>query len=382
VVKAKYKLGETDRDMVIFECQGRPKFVYQGELSDLDLQPLLAGQSREVRRTHFKGETLFTSAIFGVINARQSKAYFLEGHGEHNFESDDGLMGYSRFAGVLHEDNVQFDRLNLDGPGDVPADCNLLIVAGAHRPLQPEVLEKIDRYLKRGGRLFALFFSTLGTPRPTGLERALANWGVAVGEDVVIDDKNFMSPNKGDMVVATFGTHPLIKPIYGSQLYLVLPRSVRKASGHTTAADAPQVDPLVYTSGAGHVVTDIRPGGQFRPALGDDTGNVPLMVAVEKGGIRNVSEDRGTTRMVIAGDSLFLANNNIDREANHEFASHAVNWLLARNALLVSVPPRPITEYKLTMTASQMTAAHWILIGAFPGSALLLGALVWLRRRR
>jgi len=30
------------------------------------------------------------------------------------------------------------------------------------------------------------------------------------------------------MVVATFGTHPLIKPIYGYQLYFVLPRSIEK----------------------------------------------------------------------------------------------------------------------------------------------------------
>jgi hypothetical protein len=50
--------------------------------------------------------------------------------------------------------------------------------------------------------------------------------------------------------------------------------------------------------------------------------------------------------------------------------------------MLVSIPPRPIGDYKLSMTATQMAAARWILMGAFPGSALLLGTLVWLRRRR
>jgi ABC-type uncharacterized transport system involved in gliding motility auxiliary subunit len=85
---------------------------------------------------------------------------------------------------------------------------------------------------------------------------------------------------------------------------------------------------------------------------------------------------------VVVGDSLFLSNNNIDRDSNHEFASHAVNWLLARDELLVPVPPKPIPSLKLTMTASQMSGARWLLMGALPGVALALGALVWLRRRR
>jgi hypothetical protein len=381
LAKARYKLSETDRDIIIFDCQGRSKVVYQGDLSDRDLQPLLTGQSREVKRTHFKGEALFTSALFNVTNARQPKAYFLEGHGEHHPESDDGVLGYSGFAGVLRENNILVERLRLEGPRDIPADCNLLIVAGPRTTLESEVLGKIDRYLKQGGRLF-LLFSYQSVLRQTGLERSLLDWDVAVGRNVVIDEKNFHSSSKNDLVSSTFGTHPIIKPLYGKQLYLVLPRSISRSSRGGSGADAPQVDLLVYTSTAGRAITDIRADGSLQPSPGDVITNVPLVAVVEKGGIRNVSADRGTTRMVIAGDSLFLANDNLEREANHEFAAHAINWLLARNDLLVGVAPRPMSEYKLTMTGAQMAAARWLLVGAFPGSALLIGTLVWLRRRR
>ena len=381
LAKARYKLSENDRDIVIFESQGRSKVVYQSELSDLDIQPLLSGQSKEVKRTHFKGEALFTSAILNVLQTRQTRAYFLEGHGEHNPEADDGLMGYSRFAGVLHENNVLLASLRLEGPGDIPADCNLLVIAGPRTALQPEVLEKVGRYLKQGGRLFALF-NYHGLLQKSGLERTLAEWGVTVGQNVVIDEKSADGQDRNNMVASTFGTHSLIKPLYGYQLYLVLPRSVAREPKGAAGSDAPQVDPLLYTTEAGRVITDIRPDGQIVGSLADVKGNVSLMVAVEKGGIRNVSADRGTTRIVVTGDSLFLCNNNIDREANRPFASHAINWLLARNELLVRVPPRPISEYKLTMTAAQLSATQWILMGALPGGALALGGLVWLRRRR
>jgi hypothetical protein len=238
------------------------------------------------------------------------------------------------------------------------------------------VLDKIDRYLKQGGRLFVLF-NFGGVRKQTGLEKILADWGVAVGQNVVIDEKAHDAQDKYNMVVSTYSTHPLVRPLIRNQIYLVLPREVTKHPQAATGADAPQVDSLIYSSTAGHVMDD-----RMLDSVNDKRGNISLMVAVEKGGIRNVSVERGTTRIVIAGDSLFLNNNNIDREANHELATHVINWLLARNDLLVAVPPRPIAEYKLTMTEAQLSAARWILMGAFPGVVLLLGGLVWLRRRR
>jgi hypothetical protein len=381
LVKRKYNLSDTDRDMVIFDCQDRPKVIYQSELSDIDIQPLVTGKSKEVKRTHFKGEAMFTSAIYSVISARQARAYFLEGHGEHNPEGDDGLMGYARFTGVLRENNLQLGKLRLEGPVEIPVDCSLLIVAGPRTAFQPDVLDKIDRYLKQGGRLFALF-NFHGVRQQTGLESVLAEWGVAVSQNVVIDEKAHDAQDKNNMVVSTYSTHPLVKPLIQHQLYFVLPREVKKHPQAATGADAPQVDSLLYSSPGGRVFTDIRPDGVMHGSVNDARGNISLMVAVEKGGIRNVSAERGATRIVVAGDSLFLNNNNIDREANHELATHAINWLLARNDLLVGVPPRPISEYTLTMTEVQLSAARWILMGAFPGAVLLLGGLVWLRRRR
>jgi hypothetical protein len=381
VIKMKYGLRPDEKDVAIVYCQGRKRLVHQGELSDLDLQPFLAGQTREIRRSHFKGEMMFTSAILTVVSSRPSKAYFLTGHGELDPESDDGQFGYSRFAQVLQANNVIYDKLNLAGAGDVPVDCNLLIVAGVQRPLQTEVVKKIERYLNSGGRMLVLFHS-YARVRNIGLEEVLRDWGVAVGRNVVMDEKNFVSPNKTDMVVATYGGHPIMKPLYHFQLYMLLPREVEKESAAATGSDAPQVDLLAWTSPSGRRLTDIRPGGEIHPAEGDRKGNIPLMAAVERGGLRNVSAERGATRMVVVGDSLFLNNNNIDHEGNADFAGYAVNWLLARDQLLAAVPPRPIREWKLTMTDAQLTGARWILMGALPGAVLLLGTLVWLRRRR
>jgi ABC-type uncharacterized transport system involved in gliding motility auxiliary subunit len=140
------------------------------------------------------------------------------------------------------------------------------------------------------------------------------------------------------------------------------------------------VTELAFTGPDGVVLTDIRDSGVY-PRADDVRTNVCLAVAVEKGKIKNVSADRGTTRIVVVGDSTFWDNTMIESAGNLDFAFLAVNWLLDRSELL-AIPPRPLKEYKLIMTESQLSRVRLVLLAGMPGSVLLVGMLVWLRRRR
>ena len=374
LVKAKYQLANlTDKNLVIFDCNGHKKIVYDYELSELDIRPVYAG--KEARRTHFKGELLFTSAIYGVTSARALKACFLQGHGEHSTEGTDKDRGYSQFVAVLQEQNVHSASLSLGGTNDVPLDCSLLIVAGPTTSMPAEELAKIDRYLKSGGRFLALF-SYYGLNKNIGLEKILAGWGVEVDNNRVRDERN--SVGGSDILTSYFSPHPIVNQLLGTRLYFPVPRSIRKSPRGPASADAPNVTELVFTGPEG-TTYETRSGTWEQTDL---RTNVCLAVAVEKGKIKGVTAERGTTRMVVVGDSLFLGNGTIDSAANRDFATLTINWLLDRTELLGSLGPRPIKEYKLIMTQAQMSAARWMLLGGMPGSVLLIGFLVWIRRRK
>jgi len=106
-----------------------------------------------------------------------------------------------------------------------------------------------------------------------------------------------------------------------------------------------------------------------------------LIVAVEKGAIKGVIAERGTTRIVVAGDSLFLVNGPIENVANRDLAGYIVNWLVDRPQLLEGLSPRPVAEYRLVMTRGQMQGARLVLLAGMPGALLAVGALVAFRRR-
>jgi hypothetical protein len=373
--KAKFDLSAwTDKDFVIFECEDRWKVVPGDLLAHYTYEQApnkTPGEKKPgfVRQpTLFLGEMAFTPALIHVISPKKLKAYFLQGHGEHQIDSGDQVAGYLKFASLLGQNYVQAEPLSLLGTNTVPADCSLMVIAGPIQAISSAELEKIDQYLNQGGRLLALFsFYSIG--RETGLERILAKWGVDVGHNVIQDPDNSVSGR--DVVVSRFGNHALVNSLIGSSLDLFLPRSVGQLNLGAQTADAPRVDEIAFSGPRASAAGEIARKPPF-----------PLMVAVEKGAIKDVITERGSTRIVVVGDSLLLGNGPISSAANRDFASCAVNWLLERTQLLAGLGPRPITQYKIVLTRAQLHHAQWVLLAGLPGSVLFLGGLVWLRRRR
>jgi hypothetical protein len=102
------------------------------------------------------------------------------------------------------------------------------------------------------------------------------------------------------------------------------------------------------------------------------------MVAVEKSvpGLQ-----RGSTRIVVLGDSMLWGNGLIANAANREFAAFTANWLVNQSLLLQDIPRRPIHTYQLTMTRTQLHSVQLMLLLGLPGAVLLIGLFVWSRRR-
>jgi ABC-type uncharacterized transport system involved in gliding motility auxiliary subunit len=276
---------------------------------------------------------------------------------------------------MLEENQIAIGTLGqtalLSGP--VPADCQVLVAAGPRYALDREELRKVEEYLNQGGRLLALFNYDLVQRQPCGLEGLLAGWGVEVGRNLVYDRSEGQADDLRQVFVSHFANHPIVNPLARSRLLMILPRSIGRRTSEPQGADAPKVTELASTSPGGAAV---RPDQRV-----ERQGVLPLMAAVEKGAIQGITADRGATRIVITGDSHFLSDAAIDLEANRDFARNAINWLLNRDVLVQGIGSRPIKEYRISMTAAQLTRVRWLFLAGFPGSVLFLGLLVWLRRR-
>lgn len=378
-VKEQYKLDSaTDKNLVIFDCDGRVKIANGDALTQFTLEQVPAKnhdqKQIEFQRkpVAFRGEEMFTAMLLALENPKPFKAYFLQGHGEPSL-ADSGNFGYLKFASTLAQNYIAVTNLELLGDNPVPMDCNLLIIAAPTKPLSELELQKIEQYLAQGGRLLALF-NYASIRQPTGLEPILQRWGVNVGYDYV----NILNNNTitgQDVIVRKFSQHPVVSALAQFALQMVLPRPIGRVDWQNPPAGAPQVDELAASSPSSTLAGD--------PA--EPPRSYPLMVAVEQKPVAGVASPRGNTRILVAGDSIFLGNHYIEGgegSANRDFLSAAVNWLLDRPSLLQGIGPRPVMVFRLLMTQTQRREVRWLLLGALPGAVLLLGGLVWLVRRK
>jgi hypothetical protein len=370
-VKAQYKLtAATDKDLVIFDCDGRVKMFSGDALTLTRLEPVPNEKEREFRRkpVAFQGELVFTAMLLALENPQPLKAYFLQGHGEPSL-ADSGDFGYLKFGTVLEQNYVSVTNLELLGDATVPPDCNLLIIAAPSVPLTEMELQKISSYLTQGGRLFVLFnYDSLKSA--TGLEPILQHWGVNVAADLVQDRKSTITGS--DLTVRLFSQHLITSALSQFALQIILPRPVAKVNLPNPPANAPQVDELFFSSESSKLASDSSAAPR----------SYPLACAVEQKPAAGMANLRGTTRIIVTGDSVFLGNHYIDAGGNLDFLNASVNWLLDRPQLLEGIGPRPVEEFRLLISRQQKQQLNWLLLGALPGGVLFFGWLVWLVRRK
>ncbi|HXE43356.1 MAG TPA: hypothetical protein VN516_10055, partial [Candidatus Baltobacteraceae bacterium] len=206
--------------------------------------------------------------------------------------------------------------------------------------------------------------------RRTGLEPILQKWGIGVGEDYV-RDKN----TTGDqaVIVSQFGHHPIVDALSANDLPLemLFPRPVITLNNNSSP-NAPEVTPLAFSSPSSTLAINSAFPAQ----------SYPLITAIEQKPVSGVPNPRGATRIVVAGDSIFLDNQFIRALANRDFLGNAVNWLLDRPTMLQGIGPRPVSEFRLILTKSQQREIRWLLLAALPGAILLFGGLIWFIRRK
>lgn len=368
------KYGLTEAQVLVFDIGGKSKVVTQNDLADYQM---VDGRKEPVM-TAFKGEQAISSAIQGLLQQEVPKIYFLAGHGEGRVTDFDQTLGLSKIGTVVLRDNLDVKELMLGGGGGVPDDAAALIIPGPTKPMSAVEVEMIEDYLNRSGRVMVL----LDALKETGLESMLRRWGVGLRNDYVVDLENTLRGS--DVHIRRYNPHAITMGMK-TIVQFILPRSVRPiapVNGNAVAQDRPIVEPLVQTSEKSWSETQVaEPSARFDADSGDLPGPLTLGVAVERGAAQTVLDVQiKPSRMVVIGDSGFIANGGLVG-GNQDLFMNALNWLVDREELM-AIAPKPLEEVRLSLSRKQLGHQFWMNVCGVPGVAVLLGLLVWYRRRK
>ncbi len=367
---------DVDReDVIVFACGGRKKYVEVNDLVKYKIRITKKGISKE--GIGFLGEQAFSSAILGVTQKEAPVIYFVKGHGERDIDDFGRHGGYSDIARIMRRDTMDVRTLQFADVGGVPKDCSLLVVAGPDRKYSDAEVKYIEEYLKkRHGR--ALFL--LDPSANSGLEGYLRGWGVGLGKGVAAG----LTLTGRELVVNTFGDHPITRSFKNMNVMLYMPRPVEKLKESAGgAADRAKVTVLASTGPRGWVEKTLSQDPPRFDKGVDGKGPVSVAVAVEKGGGLGVDVEIAPTRMVVIGDSYFVSNEALYTGVggNSDFFMSSINWLVDRDSLLRVSPRAPFT-LNPGMSREQWRNVFLMMVLIVPGAIAFMGILVWSVRRR
>jgi len=373
-----------ERDNVVVVASGDDRRVIdEYDLADYDYSGAQFGQAPTLEA--FKGEQLVTSAILELVEDRKPRILLTTGHGEATSSPGQG-RSFSLARSLLGEDNFDIEEWGSLGKTEVPPGIDLLIVAGPQSSFLASELEVFSSYLESGGRILTLLDPVLDPESlgpGYGLETWLAEHGIELGQDLVIDPANTL-PFFGAETVFTdsYGIHPIVDSLAQTRTPVLLPlaRSVRPAE---SPPEGWEVTELVRTSEEGWAERGLAELPDAVEGEGDLAGPVSLAVAAVFAR-EDETEDESTppeSRLVVFGDFDFAADDQISSGANANLLLNTLNWLVERDELLAIEPRRP-EQTSLLLSSSEVQSIYWLVLLILPGAAAVMGIFVYLRRRR
>jgi ABC-type uncharacterized transport system involved in gliding motility auxiliary subunit len=343
-------------------------------------------------------EQQFTNALLEISGIQAKRVYFLTGNGEHDPDQINDT-GYSEAQRGLIRDLYQVQPLNLNLTHEIPKDCAVLIMAGTKKDLPQETVNAIRAYLENSGKVLML----IDPHPPKEVSELLAEWGLTFSDGRVMDPGAYVAPDmavpavfKGQYpsVVITRGLDTTYFPdavslILTNELARVWEAMQAKSQDKTgwplraiqyqnlAILPALVTTPQSWLDKSGKDLSrqEKNKGPQALGAMiiaGGPIGSSPKEP-------QSVNRDK-LTRLIVIGDSDFASNLNIRKGGNGDLFLNSVNWL-SEEENLISIRPKPYSFRKLLVNQNELRFIRFSSLVFLPLLMLILGGLIWWKRR-
>jgi len=343
------------------------------KLEDMVVHETDAEGQRRVRG--FLGEDALRAGLVAAIEGQPRKLWLLADKSDLTGERTEGIWTVLR--ATLVSQNIQPDRVQFATLEEIPEDVEALAIVAPAYDFTAEEIERLRHYWNRPAA--SLLVLTGREPVPPRLRNFLRQLGVTPQADRVIT-------TRGDQVL----TRVPARFTSGLEFTRDLWEKTTQLDGYTRSLEVREgaedllnrrIQPFSLLESVPSFWGETRypdEAPEFDPDE-DRGGPLPLAAAVIKGNPTDERFAARTSRMVVIGNSDFLAPDNA-RQANLDLLSSCTNWLVGRESLS-GEGPRNLRRYRVPLLPAQASFINRINLLFLPGFFLLLGLMVWSSRR-
>ncbi len=360
----KYTSAELSENSVIVESGDKFKVVDSREMFVLDYN---AYYSTGQQSYTYEGEGRITAAVSYVTSNALPGLYLLTGHGE-------AAVSENIMTSLENKNYVITEDLSLLTAGEVPAECDMLMINLPTQDISDKEADMILDYMEEGGHLM-LITSPSDTEMPN-LMRVAESYGLAMQSGVVMD-------NDPDHFVENYVTlipDKLSHEITSEQIEKKTVTFMPFAHGISIMdqyRSTVTVSGLLETSADAYLKTNIEGLKAIEEKKERDIDG-PFLLGAAAEEIYNGTE----TRMVWYSSGMMEYYDALTGGANTDLILRSFDWMFGETAVGVNVPAKSMDRSTMVTTASQTLIWILLMVIILPIGCLVFGFVYWIRRRK
>lgn len=334
------------------------KVVSSSDLYQYDIDYSTYTQTKSA----YDGEGQLTSAISYVTSEVLPKVYTITGHGETALDDT--------FKSALEKMNISVEDLTLLQEEAIPEDAAAVIINGPTSDFSADDATKISTYLAGGGKLIVTtaYNKTEDTPNFDGI---LSAYDIQVTNGLVMDSDSshyyqypfYLLP---DVASATQTSK------VSNYVFMPYAQALTNAGVHT---DTITWTDLLTTSDNAYVKTDISNITTFEKKSGDQSGKFTLAA--------NVTDSKSGADITVVASVLAFSNDADSIVSGQNLALFkGIASTFASSDSAVSIDAKPYTYTTLSVNQSVAIMSETLLVMVLPVALIVIGIVIWYRRRR
>ena len=362
---SQYTSDDLSANSLIVVCGDRNKVIDYNNIYETSVDY----QTYSSQTTGFDGEGQITSAIGYVTSENLPALYTVEGHGEKDMDSS--------IKEDIEKANMDIKSLNLLTEGSVPDDADCLFIDSPSTDFSSDEKDAIIEYLENGGK--AIIFSEYTTEDMPNFDAILENYGVQRTEGVVFEgDNQHYAMQMPYYLVPTINSTDASSETASAGYYVLAPyaQGIKQLDD---VRDTVKIESILTTSDQAYSKTDLN-SNTIEKEDGDVEGPFDLGVSITE----SLDDDKETQIVYYSTSNLMDSQTNqMVSGGNEKLIMESLKWMTdTEESASVSIPSKSLEVSYLTIT--DYDAAFWKIctIALIPGIFLVIGFVVWIKRRK
>ena len=369
-LKTTYNLQE-GQWIIVVKSGEREKTLTESDMYTYDYNTY-----KQINRT----EEAFTNAIVEVTLLEKPKIYVYTGK-----TTNDPNVALSSVVSKLKEDSNEVEFLDILSKGNVPEDCDVLVMTTLKSDLSEVERDKILEYINNGGKILILTSQNLYDVNLLNFNNILAQYGISIGYGAIFEQDNSKMMSGSPELIVENASASFMDKIGMSLKVCLLDAGKINFDEDKLGELNVEYETIARSGEKSFIRTDFNINSYGKTEMDSEEAESIVAARVTK----NLTDDK-KSELIIFSNELFASDMKmpvmnqyymyaVDLYNNKDVVLNSISYLTKREDS-ITIRKNDETE-KYTVTESQNLIIQAIIF-IVPVVIIIAGIVVWQVRRR